>query len=173
MRLPFHHPGSRHCAKPPRGGLSAFTILEVALAATVMSLGIVSTVAVMQGAFKMLDVARDTTLASQILQSEMERLRLMPWSNTATTAADSITELPRDPTPVSLSTMFTSNVEFNQKFTVTRTVTTPFSRSDYIRYITISVQWRSLDGRTHQRSFRSMYAKNGLYDYYYTVAPTP
>ena len=147
----------------------AFTILEVALAATVMALGISSSMIAMQTGFKALDVARDTTLASQILQSEIERLRLLPWSNTSTTAIDSITELP-ETEAVSLATMFSSSSALAEKFQVVRTVVPDESRTDYVRYITISVTWRSYDGRSHTRSFRSMYAKNGLYDYYYTKA---
>jgi hypothetical protein len=44
------------------------------------------------------------------------------------------------------------------------------ARPDDIREITIYVTWSGYDGRRHQRSFKSMYAKNGLYDYYYTTA---
>ena len=134
-----------------------------------MAMGIGTSIVTMQSGFKALDVARDTTIASQILQSEMERLRLLPWNNTSTTAVDSICELPASET-VSLSTMFSSNAEFTSKFTVTRTVEADTSRPSDVRYITISVSWKSYDGRAHNRSFRSMYAKNGLYDYYYTIA---
>lgn len=155
----------RPCRRRSRG----FTILEVALAATVMALGISSSMIAMQTGFKALDVARDTTLASQILQSEMERIRLMAWSNTATTAIDSITELPASE-EVSLAAMFSSSTALAEKFRVVRTVEPGSYRTEYVRYITISVTWRSFDGRTHTRSFRSMYAKNGLYDYYYTKA---
>ncbi len=147
----------------------AFTILEVSLAATVMALGISSSMIAMQTGFKALDVARDTTLASQILQSEIERLRLLSWSNTSTTAIDSITELP-ETEAVSLATMFSSSTALAEKFQVSRTVVRDERRPDFVRYITISVTWRSYDGRSHTRSFRSMYAKNGLYDYYYTKA---
>ena len=139
------------------------------MAACVMALGIATSLLAMQSGFKALDVARDTTIASQILQSEMERLRLLPWNKTSTTAVDSICELPASET-VSLASMFSASSEFTSKFTVTRTVETDTSRATDVRYITIAVQWRSYDGRTHNRSFRSMYAKNGLYDYYYTVA---
>ena len=148
-----------------RGG---FTIMEVAMAAFVLGLGISSSILAMQSGFKALDVARDTTIASQILQSEMERLRLMAWNNTATTAVDSICELPASET-VNLSSMFSSAAEFTTRFTVTRTVEADSTRPNDVRYITISVVWRSYDGRSHTRSFRSMYAKNGLYDYYYTI----
>ncbi len=152
-----------------RSRSAGFTIFEVAIAGAVMALGIATSIIAMQSSFKSIDVARDTTLASQILQSEMERLRLMAWNNTATTAVDSICELP-EKEEVSLATMFSSSAAVASRFTVVRTVEIDSTRPTDVRYITIYVQWRTSDGRTQQRSFRSMYAKNGLYDYYYTLA---
>ena len=146
---------------------AGFTIIEVAMATFVMALGIASSIIAMQMGFKALNVARDSTLASQIMQSEIERIRLMPWAN-ASAAVDSITELPATEN-VSLATMFTSNTQIAAKFTVTRSVTVDVARAD-VRYITLSVSWNSYDGRTHTRSFTTMYCKNGLYDYYYTLA---
>lgn len=158
-------PNFRLRSRPDRG----FTILEVAIASSIMALGLATSIIVMQAGFKSVDVARDNTLASQILQSEMERLRLMAWDNPGTAARDSIRELPESET-VSLGSMFTTNAALANRFQVTRTVTPDSARPDDIRYITISVTWRTLDGRSQTRSFRSMYAKNGLYDYYTTVA---
>jgi Tfp pilus assembly protein PilV len=152
----------RHC-----GG---FTIVEVALAAFVMAFGIATSIVAMQTGFKALDVARSTTIASQILQSEMERLRLLPWNkDTPAGVVDSISELPASE-QVDLSTMFTANAALAAKFTVTRTSVPDPARPDEVREITITVTWASYDGRLHSRTFKSLYAKNGLYDYYYTVA---
>ncbi len=158
--------GARAAGRPRTAG---FTIFEVAIAGAVMALGIATSIIAMQSSFKTIDVARDTTLASQILQSEMERLRLMAWNNPTTTAVDSICELP-EKEEVSLSSMFSSSAAVAARFRVVRTVEIDSSRPTDVRYITIYVQWRTADGRTQQRSFRSMYAKNGLYDYYYTLA---
>jgi Tfp pilus assembly protein PilV len=166
----MHSPPSRSAPASDRrhSRNHGFTILEVALAATIMALGIASSIVVMQAGFKAIDVARDNTLASQILQSEMERLRLMPWAN-STVERDSITELV-SPETVSLSAMFSTSEALASRFTVRRTIDTDSTRPGDIRYITISVTWRTLDGRRQTRSFRSMYAKNGLYDYYTTVS---
>lgn len=164
----FPRPPSAIRRRSPR--TCGFTILEVALAATILALGLSTSIIVMQAGFKAVDVARDNTLASQILQSEMERLRLMAWDNPATTARDSIKELLATET-VSLGSMFTSNQALASRFQVVRTVTPDSARPNDIRYIKIEVTWHTLDGRPQTRSFRSMYAKNGLYDYYTTVAP--
>lgn len=154
--------GRRHAQR-------GFTILEVAIAGFVMAFGIATSIVAMQTGFKALDVARDTTLAAQILQSEIERLRLLPWNNTSTTAIDSICELPATAT-VPLASMFTASPELASRFTVTRTVAPDSARPSDVRYITVEVQWNSYDGRPHSRSFTTMYAKNGLYDYFYTLA---
>lgn len=146
-----------------------FTIIEVALASFVMAFGIATSILAMQTGFRALDVARDLTLASQIMQSEIERLRLMAWSNTGTVAIDSIVELPASEA-VSLASMFSTSAALAAKFTVTRLVTPDSTRSADIRYITINVTWISYDGRSHNRTFTTMYSKNGLYDFYYTVA---
>lgn len=139
------------------------------MATFVMSFGIATSLITLQSGFKTIDVARDSTLAAQIMQSEIERLRLLPWNNASTVAVDSICELPASET-VSLATMFTTTAAIAAKYTVTRTVTSDATRPDDVRYITITVNWRSVDGRQQSRSFRTMYAKNGLYDYYYTLA---
>lgn len=152
---------------------SGFTIIEVALASFVMAFGIATSIIALQMGFKAMDVARDATLASQIMQSEIERLRLWPWSKaTPAGVVDSITELSASE-PVALSSTFTSNAALAAKFTVTRTVTTdPAAPTRDVRYITVTVTWNSYDGRPHSRSFTTLYAKNGLYDYYYTLAKT-
>src|SRR5688500_10362463 len=57
-----------------------FTILEVMMATIVMGLGIATSIVAMQSGFRHLDLARGTTIASQIIQSEMERIRMMSWT---------------------------------------------------------------------------------------------
>ena len=34
----------------------------------------------------------------------------------------------------------------------------------------LRASWKTIDGRTLNRSFRTIYTRNGLYDYYYTMA---
>ncbi len=154
----------------PHSNCAGFTIFEVALAAFVMAIGIATAIIAMQMGFKSLNDARDTTLAAQIMQSEIERLRLMAWDRTSDAIAEnSIIELPSSAT-VSLSTMFTSNTALAAKFTVTRTVTADGTRPSEVKNIALSVTWKSYDGRSHTRTFDTIYCKNGLYDYYYTIA---
>jgi hypothetical protein len=139
------------------------------MATFVLALVIGTSIIALQTGFNYVDVARGDTLASQIMQSEIERLRLWPWSKSMPSeVVDSITELP--PTEiVDLSEMFSDNAALAALFTVTRTVEADLDRPD-VRYITVLVTWDSSDGKGHTRSFTTMYAKNGLYDYYYTLA---
>jgi Tfp pilus assembly protein PilV len=154
-----------------RAGERGFTIIEVAMATFVMAFGIATSILALQTGFRALNVARDQTLASQIMQSEIERLRLWPWNKTTPTGVvDSIFELPGSDT-VSLTSTFASNAAVAARFIVTRTVTNdPLDTTRNVRYITVAVKWKSYDGREHKRQFTSMYAKDGLYDYYYTLA---
>ena len=139
----------------------AFTIVEVVMAAGVLALAISSSILCMQYGFRTLDVARGNTLASQILQSEMERLRMKSWTT--------ISALPATSTFDGASG-FTTNPHVVGKYMVTRTVAADAARPGEVLYITISVTWTSYDKQSHTRTFSSMYAKNGLYDYYYTLA---
>jgi hypothetical protein len=164
--------GSKRRRRPD----SAFTILEVSMATFVMAFGIATSIVAMQSGFKTIDVARGTTIASQILQSEMERLRLMSWTSMTTlaTATDSAAPFPSgSPAGIEMfdgAAYFSSNPDVAGKYTITRTVVADGARPSDVYNITVSVRWQSYDLRWHTRSFRTMYAKNGLYDYYYTLA---
>jgi len=160
----------------PRRADAGFTILEVSMASFVMAFGLATSIVAMQAGFKSIDVARGTTLASQILQSEMERLRMMSWSNITalSTETDSIDPVPSgSPAGVEMfdgATFFSSSADVAGKYTITRTVVADAARPADVMNVTIAVTWNSYDGRSHTRSFSSMYVKNGLYDYYYTLA---
>lgn len=149
---------------------AGFTIPEVMVATFVMALGIATSVIAMQAGFKQIDVARGTTLASQIIQSEMERLRMMPWSKTSPVdVVDSIIELPASET-FDGTAFFSANPDLAGRYEITRSAAPDTARPTEVMNITVRVRWQSYDLRWHQRSFKSTYCKNGLYDYYYTVA---
>lgn len=159
-----------------RRAARGFTILEVTMATAVMALGISTSIVAMQQGFKFVDVARGTTLASQILQSEVERLRMLNWTNITTMAAatDSTAPFP-DGSPAGVemfdgSTYFSGSSVISGDYIITRTVAFDPDRSTNVANITISVTWHSYDGRPHTRTFRTRYIKNGLYDYYYRIA---
>jgi len=138
-----------------------FTLVEVVMSTFVMVFGISSSLIVIQSGFKQIDLARGTTVAAQILQSEMERLRMMSWTM--------ISSLPASET-FDGTTYFSANPEIAGKYTVTRLVAENAAEPAEVKDLSVAVQWQSFDGRWHQRSFTAIYARNGLYDYFYTVA---
>ncbi len=104
------------------------------MASFVMAFGIATSIVAMQTGFKTIDVARGTTIASQILQSEMERLRLMSWTTISnlSTATDTVAPVPAgSPAGVEMfdgATYFSTNPDVAGKYIITRTVTADGAR---------------------------------------------
>ena len=159
------HPDSdrptRFALSKVRRRTGGFTIVEVAMAAFVLAFGIATSIIAMQAGFKQIDLARGTTIAAQIVQSEMERLRMMSWT--------AISALPGSES-FDGATYFSANPDIAGKYTITRTVAANAVHPADIKDLTVSVSWWGYDGRSHSRSFTAIYAQNGLYDYFYTVA---
>ncbi len=159
------------CNRQTRRRRAGFTIVEVAMAATIMALVISSSILVLQSGFKALDNARKTTLAAQIIQSEMERIRMLSWTR--------VQALMAEPPQIDLATIFPQTTETERKvlaqmqgtngFTATRTITPLGDFANEVIQITIFITWRGLDGITHERSSSTRYCKDGLYAYYYTI----
>ncbi len=126
------------------------------MAAAVLALAITTSITVMQRAFATLDTARNLTTASQILQSEIEKMRLKDWTV--------VSAYPAGPTSVNVEAVFTGTSTIGTRFSVVRRVTTP--QAD-MREITLTATWRSYDGRPISRSMTTYYCRYGLYDYYY------
>lgn len=146
------------------------------MATAVMALGIATSIIALQQGFKFVDVARGTTLASQIIQSEIERIRMMNWSTVSAmaTATDSTAPIPAgSPAGVEMfdgATYFSDASAIQGDYTITRTTRLDSTRSTDVAFITVSVTWLTYDRRSQTRSFQMKYMKNGLYDYYYTLA---
>lgn len=141
-------------------GKAAFTIVEVMLAAAVMALAISTSIPVMQRAFLSLDTARNITIAGQIMQSEMEKMRLRDWSV--------ISAYPTTQTQLTLDPAFSSNSFIGNRFRLYRIATDiTTSTSIGMREIKLTCTWTSYDGRTISRSYECAYGQNGLYDFFY------
>lgn len=141
------------------------------MATFVLAFGIATSIIAMQAGYKQIDLARGTTIAAQIIQSEMERLRMMSWTNIAAlaTAPGNPSGNPTGTEVFDGNTYFSSNPDIAGKYTITRRVTDNAVTSE-IKDLTVSVRWQTYDGRWHTRSFTAIYARNGLYDYFYTIA---
>ncbi len=157
-------------ARPRRRRDSGFSLVEVIAATVVMLFAISSAILVMQSGFRALDTARKTTLAAQIMQSEMEKIRMLSWSRVQAL-------ITTQPTKIDISTIFPQNTtaekrilaEMQRTFTPTRTASYLSGSSDQIIKIDILITWKGVDGVTHERTSSTRYCKNGLYNYYYTL----
>ncbi len=124
------------------------------LAAGVLALGIASSLIVLQRGLQALDTARNLTNATQVMQSEMERLRLLNWEQVGQLEQSHDT------------TVATNNGGTGPGLTCTREIT------DYkadMKQIVLTATWRGVDGRSHSARMVTRYGKNGLNDYFYTV----
>lgn len=138
---------------------AGFSLLEVALAALVLAFAITTSITVLRNALGALDSARNITIATQMMQTEIEKMRLQDWAT--------INAYGAGPTPITpIDPSFTANnPTVATRFTLSR------SAADFIagemRVITFTVTWTTPFGPTMSRSFVTYYGREGLYDYYY------
>lgn len=154
-------PPPRRSREPDRG----FTLVEVAIAAFVMALAIATSLTTLQYSYKLIDNARYTTLAGQILQSQMEKLRLLTWDQLTDPVNGPIAQ-PTFTPDISLA----ASAELSHFTSCTQTITdapAPFTGS--MMDITLTANWTGTDGRSHHLSYLTRYAKNGISDFFYTV----
>lgn len=151
-----------------RRRLRGFTIFELSMAVMVMAFGLVTSLTVLQMGFRSLDTARNTTIASQLLQSVMEDMRMLPWN--ASSPSNSITALQATSNGtrgnVTLDGSFTNNdpaaIAMVNRFIITRTIS---DQSTALKKIVLTVEWTGIDNRAHTLSYCSYYGQNGLHDY--------
>lgn len=133
-----------------RSGLS---LVEVMLAVLVLGLVVGSTLVAMRSGFTMIQLARDNTMASQILQSEMENLRLMNWQQ--------LGELPEEgefEVDTQLDASIADRYERHRRIEVIRTS---------MKEVELTVEWTTVGGTRHSRTYRTLFSREGLNDYYY------
>lgn len=145
------------------GGRRGFTIVEVGVAAGVLILCLVSSLGVLQRGFVSIDNARYTTLAGQILQSQVEKLRLLTWAQ--------LTDATNGPPANGSFTPDISSSTSGQlaNFTCTQVIApsaAPFDTT--MRDITLTATWRGSDGRSRSLKYFTRYGQNGISDFFYT-----
>ncbi len=128
-----------------------FTLVEVMVASTVLIFGIVSAITVSQRGLQALDTARNLTTASQLMQNEMERVRLLNWAQLEALQQSG------DNTVAHAG---------SGRFNCAREISDVKTGMKEIRLITT---WRGYDGRTHTARLITRYGRNGLNDYFYTI----
>jgi two-component system response regulator DevR len=141
---------------PARGRRGGFTLAEVMLAAVILAFGITTAITTLQRGLQAIDTARNYTYAAQLMQGELESLRLKNWTQLEQLQHAGPTTVTPDPAASSGRTAFTC----------VRTVN-PL-KADMKEILLIST-WRGYDGRAHTARLITRYGKSGLYDYFYTA----
>jgi hypothetical protein len=114
--------------------------------------------------FQQIDTARNSTLAAQIMQSEIESVRLKNFTDLSKIATAAQNWYKADLTKI------TSDTKIQERFAETKvTVGADATRTDIV-WITVDVIWTNYSGTESTRTFKTKYSKNGLHDYYYTIA---
>lgn len=131
----------------------AYTLIEVMIAIVLFAIVMASGFACLKMGMSMVDNSRHHTRVSQIMQSEIERLRSMPW---ATFDAINGAE-----TTVALGAQFVTDTSY-ANYSVKRTITQGVGDS---KKISLTANWVDLDGKPKSRIFVTLYTKGGLYDY--------
>jgi Tfp pilus assembly protein PilV len=85
-------------------GAGGFTIVEVMMASVILVVGFVGMIEAVTISAKLMDAARRQTLATQIINHEIEKLRFAPW--VTTNSITGISNLPTASTAVAIDTAF-------------------------------------------------------------------
>lgn len=166
-----------------RRSARAFTILEVMIAAMVMALTLTSSLQVLGYGLRAIDTARYTTLAGQVLQSQMEKLRLLTWTQmtlaTGPMSTANSTFTPNNGISSQVNNFFTiapgttthtpdsctQSIVYDPAYDITTSGTTVHTMVD----ITLTATWIGADGIQRTRTYYSQYAHFGLSDMFYTA----
>jgi type II secretory pathway pseudopilin PulG len=165
-----------------RAGSGGFTLVEVAIATTVMIVALSSSLVVFTSGMRTIDTARDTAIAGQVLQTLTEDLRTRTYAEitdvTITppipsgTLTGTLQDFDLDQSVTSQHYQSNSFISAGptaesvlSRFTFTRSITT--IKAGMVQ-ITLTATWKGIDGKSHTVSTTSYYADQGLYAYYST-----
>ncbi|MEZ0218450.1 MAG: hypothetical protein ACAH89_15030 [Rariglobus sp.] len=132
---------------------AAFSLVEVMTASCVLMLGLGGTVLTVKNSMATISHSRYLAAASQIMQSEMERLRLRSWEQLQAIQDSGNNAVSPETLPA------------GARLTCTRRIT---DVRDGLKEITIETTWGGGTGRAHTARIVSRYARSGLNDYFYT-----
>lgn len=131
------------------------------MACMIMAFAITTSITTLQRGYASIDTARNFVIAGQIMQSEIEKMRVSPWSTTVTVTG--LADYTNDFPAINIDPVFTTNAYIGTRFVLTRVMADP--KTD-LRQITLTVTWRNYDGREMSRRYTTYYARYGLYDFF-------
>ncbi len=142
----------------PRGcGKGGFSLVEMMVAMLVLGLVLTAAFSTVAQALKAVEISRDYARVAQILQSEMEDLRTMNWTQLEAEQAGTTWYVPID-----LTTEF--NEAFGARYKAYRWIRDLHSDQKEAR---VKVVWQDANGNTRIKRTVAWFTKNGLHDYYY------
>lgn len=133
--------------------LPGFSLVEVLVAVTMLTLVFLAAMAALNQGFNMVENARFGTHASQILQSEMETLRMMDWAQ--------IEALPSEEDFVIDMRFMQGRADRYQGIRRVEDV------RPGMRRVVLELNFTSMDGRNLQRRYFTFFGQHGLNDYNY------
>lgn len=125
------------------------------MAGGILALVLSTSITTLQRALLNLDSARCLETASRIMQCELEKERLLSWTQVTNSQYQPV-----------IDASFLRNPAIAGRFTLSRTVAEVPNRSGQIVQITLTTTWLSTDGRTFSRNCSTYYGKDGLYVYF-------
>lgn len=132
---------------------AGFSLVEVMAASCVLMLGLGGTVLTVKTSLATISHSRHLGVASQVMQSEIERLRLRSWAQLQA-IQDSGNH-----------TVSSESLPAGSNLTCTRRIT---DVRDGLKEITIETTWGGGTSRIHTARLVTRYSRSGLNDYFYT-----
>ena len=132
----------------------AFTLIEVMVAMIVFSMAIAGGLLGISRGFELIDTTRNYTRSSQVLQSELELLRTLPWLTFSQLSESVLTE------------KFQEQIidQFGEDSYV-GAVTTELTGGDLMK-VMVTVEWSTRKGRVHTLNYVTFFTEGGVNDYY-------
>lgn len=133
--------------------LAAFSLVEVMTATCVLMLGLGGTVMTVKSSLETISHSRHLGVASQVMQSEIERLRLRSWPQLQAIQDSGDQTVAVPPLADSANLICTRQIR---------------DLRDGLKEIVIEARWGGARERAHSARLVTRYARNGLNDYFYT-----
>lgn len=141
---------SRRSLRSARG---AFTLIEALVGLVVVGITLTGVFAALGRSFDLIEAARDNTRVAQIIQSELEDMRTLSWSEVATLPTWEVY------TPTS-----SFSQQFGDRYTCYRYI---YERSADQFGLRVYVAWTNNSGQYKWDYFETWYTQGGFNDYYY------
>ena len=136
------------------GRVGGFTLVEIIVALTIFTMVIAGGLLGISRGFELVATSRNFTRSSQVLQSELELLRTLPWSTFNALNDDELT----DQFQAQIISQF-------DRGSYTGSVKTVLTGDDFME-VTVTVEWKLKSDRIYSLSYITYFTEGGVNDYY-------